>query len=158
MQGKGLRRCWENSDLMNKGLRHPPVFDFSYPGVPVRGENSDLMNKGLRHPCETCSRYLSLTGENSDLMNKGLRHSLRGGHIYISVSGENSDLMNKGLRHRPCKVYRILPTEERILTWWIKDCDNTFPENIPTQGRRENSDLMNKGLRLTTGMITTITK
>ena len=105
--------------------------------------------------CDFCSSWLSLFGR----LPVGTR--------------ENSDLMNKGLRLKDGVVIEVLLTpNERILTWWIKDCDKSkgyssiiqfFTERILTWWIKdcdwrkvrvrfdhtpwENSDLMNKGLR-----------
>ena len=154
MQGKGLRRCRENSDLMNKGLRRTISVVYFLIAFMKLWENSDLMNKGLRLYLERCQTPLTSSGENSDLMNKGLRpkssaallimtllpswensdlmnkglRQLTGNTLWIRhiSSRENSDLMNKGLRqvhpHGGCpREDNFVP--ERILTWWIKDCD-----------------------------------
>jgi len=135
----------ENSDLMNKGLRR---YINSSDQSLLWWENSDLMNKGLRQPVNAgCGQILTperiLTWwikdcdsalinadhgrisarENSDLMNKGLRHEVSWMSVYLRPRRENSDLMNKGLR-RAIVIYRpVMDFGERILTWWIKDCD-----------------------------------
>jgi len=57
--------------------------------------------------------------------------------------------MNKGLRQLGGRILAAIDILERILTWWIKDCDNQ--EQLQRWAcvwkEGENSDLMNKGLR-----------
>jgi len=157
---------------MNKGLRR---LRGSYKYIPVSflWENSDLMNKGLRRVKYTTGSSHARAGENSDLMNKGLRRANVPRPGTSRHPGENSDLMNKGLRRKcapignysPPRIERILTWwikdcdtikcfnvnryfGERILTWWIKDCDEPDTDvGIDPYVSRENSDLMNKGLR-----------
>ena len=115
----------ENSDLMNKGLRHQHLARYGRGIQESARENSDLMNKGLRlNFCCQWQLYL-LTWENSDLMNKGLRPVVRE-VLFTSRKGcrENSDLMNKGLRRYLLPLLTTALLWERILTWWIKDCDS----------------------------------
>ena len=118
---------------MNKGLRLilVKVSNTSRKGCPW--ENSDLMNKGLRLYYAAIARQQSdwLIGENSDLMNKGLR-------LYVQVP----------------LIRQTISSAERILTWWIKDCDCPSSGHTRILGLRwENSDLMNKGLRRPQGRV-----
>ena len=145
----GCLHKWENSDLMNKGLRR----DFTLKRTPLSdeaGENSDLMNKGLRRLYTALrirktvfERILTWWIKDCDLYSKPLIVALqkleriltwwikdcdsfktrRGGWCGCLHKWENSDLMNKGLR-RSCYGYIYTYSLcERILTWWIKDCD-----------------------------------
>ena len=110
------------------------------------------MNKGLRPSWKTdFLKNGMINWENSDLMNKGLRHKFKN---YLKIHNkkgrwENSDLMNKGLRQVHPHRSSTCEGHERILTWWIKDCDSWMSVYLRPRLTlpRENSDLMNKGLR-----------
>jgi len=115
-------------------------------------ENSDLMNKGLRRRLRLRNRH-HLTPYERILTwwIKDCDYPDTPRVLWVSNEAqarENSDLMNKGLRQPPNNWGFFLRMEgERILTWWIKDCDARTQPFLNTPYPRENSDLMNKGLR-----------